>query len=271
MKNVKNINGDNVKHQIDMKKFNIHTDMAIDKINESAPGISTKIKIYGDIKITDIILDKENSINKKQGNYVTIEFADITDSENYNKVKEVFIKKLREILKKLKITKDKKGLIIGLGNENSTPDSLGAKVVNNILVTRHIARYAKLANDYMNISSIIPKVVAQTGIDSYEIIEAIVDKIKPDFLIVVDALVTNKTDRLLKTIQINDVGISAGSGVGKNYKEISFETLNIPVLAIGIPTVLSYDNLMVTTKEIDYEIEKLSMLISSSINDIVHK
>ena len=250
-------------HIIDLQKNSFHSDMAVDFIKNKSLKIRKKEKIINGIKVTDIILKKNNFF------YVNLEFDDITDYNNYNSVKKVFIFELKRLFKKMKIGKDKTCLVIGLGNKDSTFDSLGVKTANNILVTRYIAKTGNLDNNYMNISAITPGIEAQTGISSFEIINSVVETIKPDFLIVIDSLSTNSIDRINKNIQISNVGIKPGSAIDDNSKEISFETLKIPVLSIGVPTVISHDNLIITVREIDYLIEKLSMLISTSINSII--
>ena len=258
-----------MRHEIDMKKFNIHTDMAIDVINNKKVGIKKKNRVFGGIKVTDILLSNKNKLNKKSGSYVTIEYDDISDYDNYKKVKKIFRIEFEKLLKKMKFNRNNLALIVGLGNKNSTPDSLGAKITENIIATRHIKKIKKLDKNYINVATITPGVEAQTGINSFEVIKAVVNSIKPNFLIVFDSLVTNSINRINKTIQINNVGINPGSGISKEYQEISFDTLKIPVIAIGVPTVLSYDNILVTVKEIDYMIEKTSLLISSAINDYI--
>ena len=249
-------------HIIDLKKKNFHSDMAVDFIKGKSAKISKK-KIINGIKVTDIVLRDNNSF------YVNLEFDDITDYSNYINVKKVFISQMKRLFKKMKIDKKKTCLVIGLGNKDSTFDSLGVKIANNILVTRYIAKMGNLDENYMNISAITPGIEAQTGISSFEVIKSVVDTIKPDFVIVIDSLSTNSVDRINKNIQISNTGISPGSGVGDKFKEISFNTLNVPVLSIGVPTVISHNNLIITVREIDYLIEKLSMLISTSINSII--
>ena len=330
--------------EIDLSKFQIRTDLAIDYVEEKKElkGVKYKTEIINDIKVTDVKLESNNVLNKKMGKYITLEFDDVTDSQNKEKV----INTLTLVLKKiLKLNKESFGLVVGLGNDKSTPDSLGPLVVGNIIVTNHLYLLGELSENYSRIAAINPGVMGETGIETSDIIESLVESIKPSYLIVIDSLASKSIERLNKTIQITDTGIHPGSGIGNKRKEISFETLGIPVIAIGVPTVvdatvivsdtinfiyknyafnkeymnnpkskLTFNNinylnkkikedkevkeqllglvgtldedelqtlifevlepigynLMVTPKEIDFVIEKLSDVISISINDCVH-
>ncbi len=139
-----------------------------------------------------------------------------------------------------KLDKSNKTLVVGLGNWNVTPDALGPKVVDKILVTRHyFEAYKKIEDETMaNVSAISPGVMGLTGIETGEIIKGIVEKIKPDLVIAVDALASRKMERVSSTIQISDTGINPGSGVGNKRKGLNEEYLGIPVIAIGVPTVV---------------------------------
>lgn len=225
-------------HRIDLKKYEIRTDLAIEATSNI--DIGKKEKIIDNIKITNLYLDKKNSliINKKVGNYTTIEFDDITDIEMKEKVKNVFSQELRKMLKKLKINKNDSCLVIGLGNQKSTPDALGPLSLDNILVTNHLFEIANVSDGYRRVSAFTPGVMGNTGIETSDIIQGVVLKTKPDFIIVIDALASKSLDRVNKTIQMTDTGIHPGSGIGNNRKEISKEVLKVPVIAIGIPTVV---------------------------------
>ena len=336
-----------MKHEINLSNIDIHTDLAIDVIDKisSLDGVKQVIKNVDGVSITDVKLDKKNSLNKKEGNYVTIEFDDVTDTTNYNKVKEVVKMELSSLLNKMNIKDTDTCLFIGLGNAKSTPDSLGPKVSKDIIVTKHIYDLGELDNKYRVVSVISPGVSATTGIETSDIVDSIVKKIKPNFIIAVDALASGSIDRVNKTIQMTDTGIHPGSGIGNARKEISKTTIGIPVIAIGVPTVVDASvivadtinymykhyafnkeysknpkskltfnnvnylnknitintkdkedlfgligklnsdevkilinevlnpigyNLMVTPKEIDFVIDRLAILISSSVNEILH-
>ena len=133
-------------------------------------------------------------------------------------------------------------LVVGLGNREVTPDALGPRVVDNLFITRHIVKeYGKYAFGEKNvnrISSIVPGVMAQTGMESLEIIHGIIDETKPDLVIVIDALAARSTKRLNRTIQVTDTGINPGSGVGNHRHGLNKKSLGIPVISIGIPTVV---------------------------------
>lgn len=334
----------------DLSKYQLRTDLAIEAIEgkEVEGGVITEEKIKDNIKITTVDVLKEGIklIKKKQGRYITIEFDDIFNTEHKNIVRDVFSEELRNLLSFLKIKDDNMGLIIGLGNDKSTPDALGPAVIDNIIVTKHLFDLGNVSEGYRSVSAISPGVMGQTGIETSDLIFGIVKQVKPDFIIIIDALASSSLSRINKTIQMTDTGIHPGSGVGNARKEISSEILKIPVIAIGIPTVvdavtivndtinymqkqLAYNkqnidnpinklispimidyrkhnhdltnqdkekfmgivgtlnederrqwiyevlspigyNLMVTPKEIDFIIEKLSDIISSGINNALH-
>ena len=330
--------------EIDLSKYKIRTDLAIDEIEQNVQlkGIRSSQKNIEGINVTEVILDENNALNKKKGKYITLEFEDITDSENADKVCSVLEVVLKDIIE---IKKDSYGLIVGLGNDKSTPDSLGPLTINKIIVTNHIYLLDELSDNFKRLSAINPGVMGETGIETSDIIESVVSRIKPDYLIVIDSLASKSIERLNKTIQLTETGIHPGSGIGNKRKEISYDTIGIPVIAIGVPTVvdaavivsdtinfiyknyefnknysnnpkskLTFNNVnylnndivenkeekekllglvgtlneeelemfiyevlnpigynyMVTPKEIDFVIQKLSSIISNSINNVIH-
>ena len=220
-------------HEIDLEKFQIRTDLAVELIEK-------KPKEKDGIKITEINLSEEEAkkIGKKKGNYITIEFDDITDYENKEKIKTIFVEKLKQILKIQKIGKNDLCLIIGLGNEKSTPDSLGPLTVEKTLVTNHLYLYGDLEEGFRRVCALSPGVMGETGIETSDLIKEVAKTVKPNFVIVIDALAASSVERVNKTIQISDSGINPGSGIGNKRKEISKDVLNIPVIAIGVPTVV---------------------------------
>lgn len=338
-------------HEIDLKNINIRTDMIVDTIDTSSDNSDIKSykKAFDNISVEEIIIDKKSSeiYKRKDGIYKTITFKDITDKDNFKKVEKVLIDEIRDLMEKLKISSDASCLIIGLGNNKSTPDSLGPKCIENVLVTRYLFDLGEVEEGYRNTSSFTPGVTGTTGIETKKLIEGVVNVSKPDFLIIIDALASSSIERVNKTIQITDVGIAPGSGVGNNREELNSKTFNIPTIAIGVPTIvdavtivsdtfkymmrqfnyklenldnkklkfvdelhqnylneegeLSFENrekilgivgtlkdddlkkliyevlspidynLMVTPKEIDFIMEKLSLLIANSINKVLHK
>lgn len=240
-----------MKHEIDLKNYQIRTDLIVEQVRDEN-NVSTKVYDENGIKITTVEVDKNMSeqINKKVGDYVTIEFDDVTDSHNQEIVKKIFSEQLSEIIKKTKIKDSDKCLIIGLGNDKSTPDSLGPLTIDKVLVTNHLFMYGQVEEGFRSVSAIIPGVTGTTGIETSDLIKSVVDGIKPDFLIMIDALASQALDRVNKTIQISNTGIHPGSGVGNSRKEISKDTTGIPVIAIGIPTVV--DAVTVVSDTINY-------------------
>lgn len=248
---------------IDLSKFHLRTDLII----ENNEAMHTKETIEG-IEVTS---------SYKDGNYITISFEDITNYESREKVGKVLEKVLKEILDKNNINENDECLIIGLGNIKSTPDSLGVKVINDILITKHLFKYGNVKEGIRKVSSFTPGVMANTGLESSNIIKAIIKEEKPKFIIVIDALASLSIDRINKTIQITDTGIHPGSGIGNNRKEISKQTLGIPVIAIGVPTVVTsttivYDTLEYLFKHISYikdneELNKLTFIKSKNYKD----
>lgn len=223
-------------HRIDLKNVNIHTDLVIEQINDKK---LIKEEVINNIKISRVVMDKNNLLNKKEGNYITIELTDITNYEDRENVGKVLVKEIKDILNKNNIKDNYECLVIGLGNKKSTPDALGPMVIDNILVTRHLFELnTDVKEGIRKVSAIIPGVMGNTGIETIDIIKGIVDNVKPKFIIVIDSLCASSIERLNKTIQLTDTGIHPGSGIGNMRKEISKDTLGIPVIAIGVPMVV---------------------------------
>lgn len=241
-------------HMINLNKFELRTDLISEIIssNKIENNIISYVSKIDDITITEVEVKKqgEKLIGKKAGHYTTIEFKDITDYHNKEKVKKVFSDFLKNMLEKTLITEDKTCLVIGLGNEKSTPDALGPLTIDQILVTNHLFKYANPEEGYRPVAAFKPNVTGVTGIETNTFIQGIVKEVKPDFLIVIDALASQSLERLNKTIQISNTGIHPGSGVGNKRKEISLDTLGIPVIAIGIPTVV--DAITIVADTIQY-------------------
>lgn len=232
-----------MKNEIDLKNYSIRTDLLVDlfEVNVDKKGFDVKEHQLEDINILDVTINNiDNELNKKIGKYITISYQDVTDKKNAKNLEEAIINELKGMLSYLGISKDKKCLVVGLGNKESTPDSLGPKVTEKVLVTRYLYEIEGLSvdEDYRNVCSFIPGVTGNTGIESSDVILGIVNNVKPDFVIVIDALASSSMDRVNKTIQMTDTGINPGSGVQNNRKELSKETLGVPVISIGIPTVI---------------------------------
>ncbi len=334
-------------HKIDLKKYEIRTDMAIDLTEKSKDKFETETYNKKGVKVSWLNLDKDNEIGKKPGCYLTLEFDDITDDDMKKTVAQVFTEEFLLMLEKIGFNKKTKTLIIGLGNIKSTPDALGPLTSEKIIVTKHLFDMkVKVEDKFTCVSSFYPGVTGSTGIETSDLIKGVCEETKPDLIIVVDALASTSISRVNKSIQVSDTGISPGSGIGNRRKEISKDTLGVPVIAIGVPTVtsaavivsdtinymlknyaynkkfsnsksskltvkpvnylknevdatmedkktllglvgllsekelssLTYEvltpigyNLMVTPKEVDFVMEKLSEIISYGINHTIHK
>lgn len=253
-------------HKINLSMYQIRTDLAIDSFNSNDYTQTD----YDGIKVTNIDLTKEEGkkINKKEGKYITIFFEDITDYESGKNVKKVFSDELKKMLEYLNIDEKATCLIVGLGNSKSTPDSLGPKVIDNVLVTRHLFLLADVEEGFRCVSTFTPSVMASTGMEASDIIKGIINIHKPDFLIVIDSLASSSIERVNKTIQISSSGINPGSGIGNNRKEISYDTLKIPVVAIGIPTVV--DAVTITFDTINYMYKHFSY-VKNNMNNPANK
>ena len=262
--------------------FNFRTDMAIERndiykkqnnIENQIDGIETEEEEKDQIKISRVkILNEqgEKALAKPKGDYVTLDVKNIktVDEEGIEKIAEVLGDELREIIKK-HISDTEDILVVGLGNLYVTPDALGPKVVPEIQVTRHILQYmpSAMPEDTRPVSAISPGVLGITGLETMEILKGILDNIKPKMQIVIDALASRSIERISSSIQIADTGIVPGAGVGNTRKEISIKTLGIPVIALGIPTVV--DLASITNDCIDLFIESLQQKAMS--NDYLNK
>ena len=253
-------------HEIDTHNYNFRTDLLLDEINNSNKDYIV-YEDYDNINVSTIIVndDNKNKFYKKNGKYITIEFNDVTDYNNSKKLKEVLIKKIEEIIIDNNIKQGDTCLVIGLGNKYFTADSLGPLSIENIIVTNHFYSLGiDVEEGFRSVAAISPGVTGQTGIETFDIINSLVKELKPDFLLVIDSLKASKIDRLNKTIQITDSGISPGSGIGNNRKEISKELLNIPVIAIGVPTVV--DTLTIVNDSFNYMVNYYSYM-KNNINN----
>lgn len=233
--------------EVDLSKYKTHTDLAIEILDDYKDYIKVDNEEIKDIKITTVKVKDDIENNIKKGLYLTIEFTDITDMDNLESVKEIFIDKLKYVLKKSKIKDKDSCLIVGLGNKNSTPDSLGPKCIDNIITTSHLFELNLVSENFRRTYTLTPGVMSNTGIETKDYIKSITTITKPDFIIVIDALASKSVERLNKTIQISSSGIIPGSGVGNSREEISFNTLGIPVIAIGVPTVVDAATIVTDT------------------------
>ena len=229
--------------------IDIRTDLAIEnreiyrEVNhQEAPGVEVEEEVGVDYTITRVkVLDEEGekSLGKSKGVYITIEVPKLknTDQDLKDEISKVLAKEIKGIGINDENTKT---LIVGLGNWNVTPDALGPKVVDRVLVTRQFFVAYNKENDetVANVSAISPGVMGLTGIETGEIIKGIVEKTKPDLVIAVDALASRKMERVSTTIQLSDTGINPGSGIGNKRLGLNEDYLGVPVIAVGIPTVV---------------------------------
>ncbi|MBR2878723.1 MAG: GPR endopeptidase [Clostridia bacterium] len=231
---------------------NIKTDLAVEAHeyyvgdgNNLPDGIEHKTEDYDDVKVTVVDVTNENgkrAIGKSIGTYITIEaktLKHLTDYEREN-IEDIFGQKLRKLLEEKGVGGGDTVLVAGLGNNSITPDALGPQTVEKLDVTRHIMEYMPDAviDGTRPVCAIAPGVLGNTGIETIEIIKGVVEKIKPAAVIAIDALASRSTARVGTTIQISDTGIEPGAGVGNRRKGITEETLDIPVIAVGVPTVI---------------------------------
>lgn len=247
---VKTKYGENMKHEINVSP-EYHTNLVDEMLNK---------KINTDKSITVSKSKLKENISS------TIYFKDITDKDNFRLLKD----KLKKELQKF-ILDTNKYLIIGLGNENSTFDSLGPKSVQNILVTYHLKKY-NLSQNFKLVAKFAPQVTSYTGLDNYKIIKSIQQKEHFDQIIIIDSLVSNNLDNIAKCIQINDIGIDSKNNYHLYQKSLNAKNLNCSVILIGIPTILETNHLnsIVTVKDLDFFLKRAGQLIGEVINELIH-
>lgn len=243
-----------MKKGVDFYMYNFRTDLALERrdlynkahnIEKDIDGIETEEEKLNDniivsrVKVTN---EKgEEAIGKPQGNYITIDIKNlkIAHEHEIQEASEAVTKELKALLEK-HIGLQEPILVVGLGNIYVTPDALGPKVINEIDITRHLLEYVPEALDEntREVSAVSPGVLGTTGIETLEILKGIVDNIKPKLVIVIDALASRSIERISSSIQLADTGIVPGAGVGNARKELTEKTLGIPIIAMGIPTVV---------------------------------
>lgn len=265
------------------KQFDIADEIFTTK-EETSFLIRKQVKANRCKLIETTIKDDNNPYGKKKGLYTTIEFLNLNEEQTYLEVKKIMVKYLSSFIKNITKKKNISVLIVGLGNEEFSPDALGPKVIKKVIPTSH------LKDNKSNISCIIPGVMGITGVESFTIVKGLINELEFDLIIVIDALTTHSILRLNHCIQITDTGLVPGSGVNNKRKEFSKEKLKLPIISIGIATVISLesiyqellnslninkkinlktnDNIMLTSKEIEQRIDILTALIADSINTI---
>lgn len=223
----------------------VRTDLALelkDDISENNDIEGVRVETYEDaeyglIKTHIRVLNPIGAeiLGKPIGNYITLESERLSaDDEDIHMP---FVLALHEVLREL-LHDARRIFVIGLGNRNITPDALGPSVVDHLYITRHLLREGVVQNS-IEISALCPGVMAQTGIETSTIIQSLCDEVNPDVVICVDALAAREAERLNTTIQVCDTGITPGAGVGNRRLSLNKETLGVPVVAIGVPTVIS--------------------------------
>lgn len=264
----------------------VRTDLAIELgggENEDIVGVEKEFKEDGEIKISTVKVtseEGERAIGRPVGRYITVEFPPIYQISDYSALKNAVIDSLKVLL----AGKKENLLIAGLGNTEITPDAVGPLTAKKILATRHISgQFAESIGleGLKSVSVIAPGVLGQTGIETTELIKGAVSAVKPDAVIVIDALAAGSLHRLFKTVQLCDTGISPGSGVKNARQEISEKTLGVPVIAVGVPTVTDADalafeltgkesgkscDMFITPKEVDLLVDRISEILSLSLN-----
>ncbi len=261
-------------------------------------GVKSREKDSNGFRVTTVeILDDEgaHALNKPVGSYITIEIDRLIQREDnaFSLGAEALSS---EICKLLKLKESDSVLVVGLGNEAITPDAVGPKTAKNTMVTRHLVeKMPEMFGSLRRVSVLVSGVLGTTGIESAEFIKAVTEKLKPDRIIVVDALASRKLARICRTVQLADTGIIPGSGVGNSRAAINSEKLGVPVIAIGVPTVVDAATLaadlaeqagvkdinpedmsnyggamIVTPKEIDTNVSDISKLVGYGINLALH-
>lgn len=246
---------------MDNKYFSFRTDMADERVDvykrinnlTEIDGVEVKSENTDLMEIVNVNILNENgakALSKEVGAYVTMQIKEIKYLGEAEK-KQIIDNLSKKITELIGNDNKKSVLVVGLGNVYVTPDALGPKVVQNIDVTRHLLTFAKefVSEDTRSVSAISPGVLGTTGIETFEIVESIVKKTTPDVVIVIDSLVSQSVNRVGNTIQLSDTGITPGAGVRNKRESINKSNLNIPVIAIGVPTVVDMATITIEAVE----------------------
>lgn len=301
----------------------IHTDLALEAKEmfmqrggaEEPPGVGTETERQGDTVITRVHIQTEaagRAINKVPGFYVTLEAPGLrtTDRDQHEEIAFLTAKEIEGFIGRIGIKEEETCLVVGLGNWDATPDALGPKVVEQILVTRHLKSMTppEKKGGLRPVCAIAPGVLGSTGMETGEIVKGVVQRIQPRFIVVIDALASRTTGRMGGAVQIADTGIHPGSGLGNKRIGITSQTMGVPVIAIGAPTVVEattivhdaleelfkshpgminlkaidekdliqrvltpyMGSLIVTPKEVDVMIDSLARVVSGALNIALH-
>lgn len=263
------------------KYLNFRTDMADERVDtykkvknvSEVDGIKVETNNKDGIITTVVeVLNEQGkeALKKEIGKYITIEIADLSklEKENNDEVSIILGEKIKELIGE---DNAKSILVVGLGNEAATPDALGPKVTKEVNITRHIINFAKefVEPNTRSISAIAPGVLGTTGIETSEIIFSIVEKIKPDIIIAIDSLASSSIHRIGNTIQLSNTGITPGAGVRNRREGLNENTLGVPVIAIGVPTVV--DMATITNEAIDKMLDSAKSEIKEFSDKITEK
>lgn len=264
-------------HEIDLSQYNIRTDLAVEahsmavekQTGNQLPGVRIEENEQNGIRTSWIWIDDDQGathMGKVPGTYLTLEVPKLRnkDSVLQKRVAEHFAREFSRFLQDIGVKANDKALLVGLGNWNVTADALGPLVIKQSVVTRHLFELApeQVADGYRSVAAISPGVLGITGIETSEIVHGVVEKIKPDVVIAFDSLASRALSRVNTTIQVADSGISPGAGVGNKRKALNKKELGIPVVAIGVPTVVSAVTIAHDT--MDYLLSYLSREMSGS-------
>ncbi|HIX59108.1 MAG TPA: GPR endopeptidase [Candidatus Blautia gallistercoris] len=292
--------------------YRIRTDLALeaterfqqDHVEIRGVAINESYDEKKDICTTVVKIETENgarAMGRPQGTYITLEAPNMSvpDEDYHREISGEIAKHIRALID---LKEEKSILVVGLGNRDITPDALGPRVISHLHITRHVIREYGISGmgreRAHRVSGLIPGVMAQTGMETLEILQGVVDETQPDVVIAIDALAARSTRRLNRTIQITDTGINPGSGVGNHREALNEETLQVKVIGIGVPTVVDaativhdamahlldtldeaeqkefldemisphLHSMFVTPKDIDETVKRLGLTISEGLN-----
>lgn len=228
---------------------NVRTDLAVEahdllrgQAQADIPGVRTESEVRGQTTISRVFIETEEGsrrMGRLPGRYITLDCPDLRD-RNRTLQTEVASLAATELRNLLQLRPQDQVLVVGLGNGQATPDALGPRIIDSLLVTRHLRPYVPedLRGDLRGVAAIAPGVLGITGIETYEVVHGLVQHVRPDVVICVDALAARAVSRLCTSIQMADSGIAPGSGIGNRRQALNRETLGVPVYAVGVPTVV---------------------------------
>lgn len=268
----------NEEQDLDLSRYQVRTDLAVEAHEMAVGGMEQKRSVEGvhideeeqdGIVISRVHIENEQggqAIGKKPGRYITLEAQRLRqrDTPYQDQVTTILANEFHRFLKEINIPLNARCLIVGLGNQHVTPDALGPMVVNHIMVTNHLFELQpeQVEEGFRPVSAVSPGVLGLTGIETSQIVQGIVSQTNPDFIIAIDALAARSLERLNTTIQISDTGIHPGAGIGNKRNALDEETLGLPVIAIGVPTVV--DAVSIVSDSMDFVMGHLARNIQEN-------